>query len=670
VGDVARKMRGIPLLQNDVTLDFEALNLIPGYVYVRAKNGVYQYANDRFAKLLGFGLGAELIGQNADKLQEKTLLSNPALSQIVFLDDRFFAKKRVKIVETELSVQDETGSAHKFISKRMPVYQKAKMVAVLNVMLPQPKKDAVDEISFLENVVTFVPGSVYWMDKAGVYLGCNEECASLLGLPKEAVVGKTVFELGTAIGLSEFMAASFARDDFEVMRTGQPILNREENSFVDGAQKTVYQLTNKAPIFDVNNNVLGLVGNTVNITKQKETEQALIKAKQEAEAANKAKSEFLAMMTHELRTPLNIVMGMAQLMQHDRCSLTEREEFLRAMMASGKSLLGLINNILDFSKMQSGALALRPAPFALEELLQQLAMEFSVRAQEMKVDFKLKKPRSLPEYLVADRMRLRQIIYNLCDNAMKFTGEGVVTLKLQLLKAEKKGHVKIKFVVQDTGIGIPSEKLDSIFEEFSQVSTEKHDEYSRRYGGVGLGLSIVKKMVDLMDGTLQVKSEIGHGTAFSCTFDFALPTAKEIAIIHDETQYSLDEQLTLPASRILVVEDEEMNQQVITHMLARLNATVGVAENGKEALEKLKNEYDLVLMDMSLPDFSGPEIVERYRSAEPEDRHQHIVAVTANVHADDQKKCIDAGMDGFLTKPIMLDQLRKVLLDKLVFHAN
>jgi len=658
------------LLQNDVTLDFEALNLIPGYVYVRAKNGVYQYANDRFAKLLGFGLGAELIGQNADKLQEKTLLSNPALSQIVFLDDRFFAKKRVKIVETELSVQDETGSAHKFISKRMPVYQKAKMVAVLNVMLPQPKKDAVDEISFLENVVTFVPGSVYWMDKAGVYLGCNEECASLLGLPKEAVVGKTVFELGTAIGLSEFMAASFARDDFEVMRTGQPILNREENSFVDGAQKTVYQLTNKAPIFDVNNNVLGLVGNTVNITKQKETEQALIKAKQEAEAANKAKSEFLAMMTHELRTPLNIVMGMAQLMQHDRCSLTEREEFLRAMMASGKSLLGLINNILDFSKMQSGALALRPAPFALEELLQQLAMEFSVRAQEMKVDFKLKKPRSLPEYLVADRMRLRQIIYNLCDNAMKFTGEGVVTLKLQLLKAEKKGHVKIKFVVQDTGIGIPSEKLDSIFEEFSQVSTEKHDEYSRRYGGVGLGLSIVKKMVDLMDGTLQVKSEIGHGTAFSCTFDFALPTAKEIAIIHDETQYSLDEQLTLPASRILVVEDEEMNQQVITHMLARLNATVGVAENGKEALEKLKNEYDLVLMDMSLPDFSGPEIVERYRSAEPEDRHQHIVAVTANVHADDQKKCIDAGMDGFLTKPIMLDQLRKVLLDKLVFHAN
>gem|GEM_PF-1318838 len=663
-------MRGIPLLQNDVTLDFEALNLIPGYVYVRAKNGVYQYANDRFAKLLGFGLGAELIGQNADKLQEKTLLSNPALSQIVFLDDRFFAKKRVKIVETELSVQDETGSAHKFISKRMPVYQKAKMVAVLNVMLPQPKKDAVDEISFLENVVTFVPGSVYWMDKAGVYLGCNEECASLLGLPKEAVVGKTVFELGTAIGLSEFMAASFARDDFEVMRTGQPILNREENSFVDGAQKTVYQLTNKAPIFDVNNNVLGLVGNTVNITKQKETEQALIKAKQEAEAANKAKSEFLAMMTHELRTPLNIVMGMAQLMQHDRCSLTEREEFLRAMMASGKSLLGLINNILDFSKMQSGALALRPAPFALEELLQQLAMEFSVRAQEMKVDFKLKKPRSLPEYLVADRMRLRQIIYNLCDNAMKFTGEGVVTLKLQLLKAEKKGHVKIKFVVQDTGIGIPSEKLDSIFEEFSQVSTEKHDEYSRRYGGVGLGLSIVKKMVDLMDGTLQVKSEIGHGTAFSCTFDFALPTAKEIAIIHDETQYSLDEQLTLPASRILVVEDEEMNQQVITHMLARLNATVGVAENGKEALEKLKNEYDLVLMDMSLPDFSGPEIVERYRSAEPEDRHQHIVAVTANVHADDQKKCIDAGMDGFLTKPIMLDQLRKVLLDKLVFHAN
>lgn len=658
------------MLQNDVTLDFEALNLIPGYVYVRAKNGVYQYANDRFAKLLGFGLGAELIGQNADKLQEKTLLSNPALSQIVFLDDRFFAKKRVKIVETELSVQDETGSAHKFISKRMPVYQKAKMVAVLNVMLPQPKKDAVDEISFLENVVTFVPGSVYWMDKAGVYLGCNEECASLLGLPKEAVVGKTVFELGTAIGLSEFMAASFARDDFEVMRTGQPILNREENSFVDGAQKTVYQLTNKAPIFDVNNNVLGLVGNTVNITKQKETEQALIKAKQEAEAANKAKSEFLAMMTHELRTPLNIVMGMAQLMQHDRCSLTEREEFLRAMMASGKSLLGLINNILDFSKMQSGALALRPAPFALEELLQQLAMEFSVRAQEMKVDFKLKKPRSLPEYLVADRMRLRQIIYNLCDNAMKFTGEGVVTLKLQLLKAEKKGHVKIKFVVQDTGIGIPSEKLDSIFEEFSQVSTEKHDEYSRRYGGVGLGLSIVKKMVDLMDGTLQVKSEIGHGTAFSCTFDFALPTAKEIAIIHDETQYSLDEQLTLPASRILVVEDEEMNQQVITHMLARLNATVGVAENGKEALEKLKNEYDLVLMDMSLPDFSGPEIVERYRSAEPEDRHQHIVAVTANVHADDQKKCIDAGMDGFLTKPIMLDQLRKVLLDKLVFHAN
>ena len=652
--------------ESKLLLQKNALNYLLGYVYIKNELGIYTYSNNRFARLFGFTYANDLEGKCTDDLAAKIPSFNRELHVILKDDTDYFVKQSSQqLTEKIVEAKDEMGGETKFICHRFPVKDSSGANSILGVILSEYEKGDIDKLSFLEGVAACIPGTVFWMDRKGIYLGCNDAAAEMGNFSdKEEVVGKTIFDIVKHSGGTRLEAEVFAEDDEKVMSSGEPLLD-DVNSFVSGDGKVIYQLTNKSPLRDSSGKVVGLVGNSVDITKQKETEFALAKAKEEADEANQAKSEFLAMMTHELRTPLNVMLGMAQLIQDKGCTEQERNNFLNSIMTSGESLLGLVNDILDFSKAQSGTLEVRPRPFTFDEFIQQLDTEFTVRAKEMSVVFSVDKPEHLPEYIVADRKRLRQIIYNLCDNAMKFTDEGDVALKIKLLKSKKKEHVRLSFVIQDTGIGIPKEKLESVFDEFSQVSTEKHDEYSRRYGGVGLGLSIVKRLIDLMGASITVESEHGKGTSFTCEFDFGLPNSQEIAKIQADLKEKPKDSQQVLSSHILLVEDNELNQKVAVHMLERLNATVDIAVNGKEALEKLKNPYDIVLMDMSLPDLSGPEVTEMFRKTEEKNDHQLIVALTANIHADDQKKCLDAGMDGFLTKPIMLDQLRELLLKKL-----
>lgn len=635
-----------------------------GCVYLRNTEGVYQYCNNEFSRLFGLHMAKDVINQNEDFLKSRI---TPFLKELFVLleDDDEFIKINLKNLSVKkIQIRDQVGSLKYFYCHRVPVVNlESGDKSLLGVMIASNEKDAIDKANLLENIITFIPGSVYWMDRKGTYLGCNNEAAKMIGLhSRDELLGKTIYDIGKDLGWTEGVAEALAKDDKEVMALGEP-KNIDQVPFYDANGDIVYQITNKAPIRDAVGNVIGLVGNSVDITKQKLIEQSLEKAKAEADAANQAKSDFLAMMTHELRTPLNIILGMTQLMKTENCTHEQTIEYLQTITNSGRSLLGLINDILDFSKAQAGKLQLREEPFELEPLLQQLQKEFTVKAEERNITYFVKRLNDLPHYLIVDGQRLRQIIYNLSDNALKFTGHGSVQVSVESFQVSDPGKIGLRFKIIDTGVGIPKDKINTIFEEFTQISTKTHNQYSRKYGGVGLGLAIVRQLIDLMQGKISVDSEYGVGTTFTCEFVFNLPNEEQMEELQSGSEASFNKE-KLKASKVLLVEDNLLNQKVVTKMLERLNCQVDIAVDGSEALVKMKRPYDLVFMDMSLPDMSGIEVVKDHRAQEKPSRHQTIIALTANIHEDDKKACLEAGMDGFLTKPLMMDDLYKLLKEK------
>jgi signal transduction histidine kinase/ActR/RegA family two-component response regulator len=574
----------------------------------------------------------------------------------IFRQEKIFSGYIVRA--ENIAIENEAGE---FVA--IDIYSAVVKKTTGQLVVGRPVLESIkDIIDYYDSIIACMPGNVYWMDRKSTHLGCNANVLKMLGLrSKEQYSGMTYDEMAELGKWKDGEADKFKQDGEEVMLSGQPKLNVEEPPILgpDGS-KAVF-LSNRVPLWNKKNKLIGLVGISLDITARKEAEEALKKAKQQAEEANQAKSEFLAMMTHELRTPLNVVLGMAQIMLAKDCSKEQREEFLNTILISGNALLGLINDILDFSKAQAGKLEVREEPFELMPLLEQLQTEFSVKGKENNVKYQIETDSNLPQYFLADGQRLRQVFYNLSDNALKFTNNGSVTLTAERFDSLKPNHVGLRVRIKDTGIGIPKEKLETVFEEFSQVNSEKHNEYSRKYGGVGLGLAIVKQLIGLMDAKISVDSEAGKGTTFTCEFDLALPSKKQIDSVQTrDIKVDTSKQKIKPC-RVLLVEDNLLNQKVAKHLMNLLNCEVDIANDGSEALAKLQQEYDIVFMDMSLPDMSGLEVTKEYRAKERKNRNQLIIALTANAHADDEKACMEAGMNDFLTKPIMMDKLYDLL---------
>ncbi|PIQ42443.1 MAG: hypothetical protein COV52_03465 [Gammaproteobacteria bacterium CG11_big_fil_rev_8_21_14_0_20_46_22] len=513
--------------------------------------------------------------------------------------------------------------------------------------------DSVTAISqFYESILACFPGNVYWKDRSGHYLGCNEALSRLAGLGhRHEIVGRT---------LDDFLAGELLEEtrqiDESVMSTGETLIV-EEKAFDERGKPASY-MTYKVPIFGAKQQVVGMVGISLDISQRKKAEAALKRAKTVAEKANKAKSDFLAMMTHELRTPLNIILGMTRIIQQEELPREREQHYLQTIFNSGQALLHLINNILDFSKAQSGTLRLQKSPFSPREILEQLDAELGYKAAEKALYFHIDCD-GLPDQLYGDDQRLRQVLYNLTDNALKYTEHGGVSVVLRVGPKTKQGFTLL-VDVKDTGIGIPKKRLKQVFNAFTQVRSEKHDEYSRRHGGVGLGLAIVTKMLGVLKGKIEVESEEGKGTRFHLKIPMEYMAGEaQLEIAKHE---ALPE--VFPGKRILLVEDNLMNQKVVLHMLEKLECQTDVAADGKTALEKLHSSegYDLVLMDISLPDMSGLDITREYRQAEEASKRRlPIIALTAHAHSDDEAKCLAAGMDDFLVKPVFAEKLREVI---------
>ncbi|WP_051249679.1 PAS domain-containing hybrid sensor histidine kinase/response regulator [Maridesulfovibrio zosterae] len=390
------------------------------------------------------------------------------------------------------------------------------------------------------------------------------------------------------------------------------------------------------------------------ITERIENEKKLSLAKEEAVMANKAKDEFIANISHEIRTPLNGIMGMLQLIQNSD-SKYEKIDYIDIALQSSKNLLRVLDDVLDFSKVQSGNLDIIKEPFSIKRLMDECINLFEFQAKEQNIELSYNISNEAEGCYMGDEGRIRQILFNLIGNALKFTEHGKVVITVTTSESSTTGFKSLNFSVSDTGIGIPEDKIESIFDSFTQVDGS----LSRKYKGAGLGLSIVKKLIGLMNGFINVESRIEHGT----TIKFSLKL--EIDKTNHKTSENRDKYFTdVPALKILLVEDELVNRMMASKILEKMGHQIFCAENGQECLNMLEKEtIDLILMDIQMPVLDGIQATKTIRTSHRYKNYHStpIIALSAHATALDKRNAKDAGVDEYISKPFEWDVLARTL---------
>ena len=538
--------------------------------------------------------------------------------------------------------------------------------SLLEEKIASAQRESAEQYTFLADTS---PLMIWTARPGGLMDYCNKTCTDYCGLTVDDIRdwgwSEVVHPDDRPESIRRWIHSATTGEDYE--------MEYRFKRASDGAYR--WHLGRAMPRRDENGEILQWVGTCTDIDNDKRSKEKLQSlnnelgkrvlertadlhaAKDAAEAANQAKSEFLANMSHEIRTPMNGVIGMTELVLDTDLDETQRR-YLGMARSSAQALLGLINNILDFSKIEAGKLDLEMISFGLRECLDELLPPIALRASQKELAFVTDIAPDVPDHLVGDPMRLRQILINFTDNAIKFTPQGTITVRVEnadsdvgRVRGESAHH--LHFSVTDTGIGIPPNKQEVIFEAFAQADGST----TRTFGGTGLGLAIASELVQKMVGRIWLESTVGVGTTFHFTASFELgrtPSLPEFAARRIAELPTLPAKAPVTGLRVLLAEDNVVNSAVATALLEKQGHTVIRANDGLEAVEAARGEsFDLILMDVQMPHMDGLEATQMIRENERSlNRRTPIAAMTANAMSGDRERCLASGMDDYVSKPL------------------
>lgn len=642
----------------------DIIDKIPAHVYWKDLNGLCLGASELQCKNLGHTRDSILGTNNFEYFPAEQAEKLTALDKEVLLND-------LSIVSEEVS-DEVNGKEQRYLScKRTLKNKQGKVVALLGVSvnITDARQQEIERKNLLETIIALMPGHVYWVDRNGIYQGCNDAQAKSAGLSSRAeIVGKRNKDLPWNLNTSVSQVIDSANE--EIMSLNSPRTLEEPVAHING--ETGYCLSSKVPLHNAEGNVIGLLGISIDITAQKKAERELIKAKEAAEAANRAKTEFIANISHDVKTPLSGVIGMADLMMND--SAGQEKQRAEAIHACGLQLLDFFNGCLDLSKMEMAGWVSEEEVFSLEKMLQEIVALFAPSAQMKNLEFKVEVDSELPQAVRAHRGSVYRVLLNLVGNALKFTSKGSVLVRGFFVEKVSPNQVRVALEVKDTGIGIPEDQHEIIFEKLRRLTPS----YEGKVEGSGIGLYIVDQYVKRMGGKIQVESTVGEGSTFTVFLTLMLASENEL---NDENKFEecqftpsvtpklipiakeMPTTLSDDAPRILLVEDNTMIQHVTQSLLNGAGFKVDVAATGAEALNKFAPEkYRLIYMDIGLPDQDGYTVTQAIRAKEAELNAVAvpIIALTAHGAVDVDAFCGRAGMQGVLSKPLTREQAEAV----------
>ncbi len=499
----------------------------------------------------------------------------------------------------------------------------------------------------LQTIIDYCPVIIYLKNLKGEIVLTNSRMKNLAGLAS----GQDS-PVSPRLNNREEKNKLYEEYDRKVIEEKQMVAFEDEYFHRNGKTTNYYLM--KFPIFDKNGDIEYICNFSTDVSSLKKSERLMLEAKKEAEQAKEAQEIFMANMSHEIRTPMNGILGMSNLLMSSNLN-SEQTEFMEAIQESAKNLLAIINDLLDFSKIKSGKFHLESTEFKPRQAIKKAMYPLLFRANEKKLPLKCFVDTSVPENLVGDPLRLQQVIINLVGNAVKFTESGSVEVKVY--PASRRGkQVMLNIDVIDTGIGIPNDKLGNIFESYTQTDTN----ISRIYGGTGLGLAIVKQLVELQNGSVSVKSEMGKGSVFTVQIPYTvIETASDT---NHEIKDKREQENMLKDVRVLVAEDNLINQKVVQKTLMKQNAHVVVVGNGQLAVDKLAVEdFDIVLMDLQMPEMDGYTATVYIRKVLK--KSVPIVAMTADAISGESDKCFAIGMNGYISKPFEATDLYNKIIE-------